>query len=198
MVILNYGVGNLRSISKALENLGVEVNITSTPNFNQIDALILPGVGAFSSCLQHIVKLKEKIIDFKNAGGFIFGICLGLQLLFTKSYEGGENFGLDLIQGDVIRLPETRKLPHIGWNSIKITKNHQLLDGIIDESFFYFVHSYYANPVDNRVVYGNVNYGIKFPAIIIEKNIIATQFHPEKSSKNGVNLLRNYVNIVQR
>ncbi|MEM4245830.1 MAG: imidazole glycerol phosphate synthase subunit HisH [Candidatus Bathyarchaeia archaeon] len=197
MAILNYGVGNLRSISKGLENAGACVEVTHSPDFGSLDGLILPGVGAFKAALAHINRYRDEITSFSQ-DRLIMGVCLGLQLLFTRSFEGGLNPGLNLIHGDVIMLPRTVKLPHIGWNTVRIIGFDQILEGIKDEDYFYFVHSYYGKPVDGKVILATSDHGTEFPAIIRHGNIYATQFHPEKSGEAGLKMLRNLVSIAKR
>jgi|YelNatPaOPRAMG01_1025707.scaffolds.fasta_scaffold01195_6 glutamine amidotransferase len=199
IVILNYGVGNLKSVSKALENLKATVKITSKEEeVKKADALILPGVGAFKKAREKLEGLEETIKKLVNSGKPILGICLGLQLFFTKSFEGGVFPGLNLIKGNVIKLPEVVKLPHIGWNSIKIVKENEILNGVEDGSFLYFVHSYVVKPEEPEVVLSTTDYGITFPSIVAKNNIYGVQFHPEKSSKNGLKILENFVNLIKR
>ncbi len=199
IVILNYGVGNLKSVSKALENLKATVKITSKEGeIKKADALILPGVGAFKKAREKLEGLEETIKKLVDSGKPILGICLGLQLFFTKSFEGGIFPGLNLIKGNVIKLPEVVKLPHIGWNSIKIVKENEILNGVENGSFLYFVHSYVVKPEEPEVVLSTTDYGITFPSIIAKNNIYGVQFHPEKSSKNGLKILENFVNLVKR
>ena len=128
----------------------------------------------------------------------ILGICLGLQLLFTKSNEGGLIKGLDFISGQVIKLPESEKIPQMGWNTINFKTSHPLLDGVENASYVYFVHSFYPKPKNPKVVITTTNYGIKFASMVAKKNLFATQFHPEKSSKTGLNILKNFVKISKR
>ncbi|MBS7655105.1 imidazole glycerol phosphate synthase subunit HisH [Candidatus Bathyarchaeota archaeon] len=199
IIILNYGVGNLRSVSKALENCKATVKITSgLKDVKEADAIVLPGVGAFKEARKKIKGLEYVIKDFVNSGKFTLGICLGLQLLFTKSFEGGVISGLNLLKGNIVKLPETVKLPHIGWNTIKIIKDDDILNGVKDEAFMYFVHSYIAKPEDFKIVLSTTNYGVVFPSIIAKNNIYATQFHPEKSGDNGLKILENFVYLIKR
>jgi len=162
------------------------------------DAMILPGVGAFGEALKHLAPLKDTIMEHARAGGAIFGICLGLQLLFTRSFEGGTFDGLNLIKGDVVRLPDGVKQPHIGWNQIDVVKADPLLDGLPKDPFAYFVHSYYARPEGDEETIAVAEYGVKFPAIFREENIFATQFHPEKSGSVGRAILDNLVKELRR
>lgn len=198
--ILNYGVGNLRSISKALEKVGVEPKITSSPeDVMASDALILPGVGAFKGALRKVKKLQTCLMAFIESERPVLGICLGLQLLFTRSFEGGLNRGLGLISGDVVKLPNTVKIPHIGWNDVKIWRSDELLEGLRDGCYMYFVHSYVAQLEDEEddVLLATTEYGVQFPSVVKKRNVYGTQFHPEKSGRNGLKLLENFARLAR-
>lgn len=196
---MNYGVGNLRSISKGLEKSGAQVQITHNHNdLRNSDAIVLPGVGAFAPAVKNMKPITDVLTETMNNGKPILGICLGLQLLFTRSNEGGSIKGLDFIAGQVIKLPETMKTPQMGWNTIDFAMYHPLLDGVKDHSYVYFVHSYYPQPTDPDVIVTTTDYGLRFPSMIAKKNLFATQFHPEKSSKTGLMMLNNFVKIVKR
>jgi len=199
ILLINYGVGNLRSGKKGLEKAGAKVQIIDSDRpLPDGDAIVLPGVGAFAEARKNIASQIDKIKDASNSGKPIFGICLGLQLLFTKSYEGGETEGLNLIPGEVVKISSNVKLPQIGWNTIDIVKSSPLLEGVKNNSFMYFVHSYYASPYENDIAISYTEYGDRFPSIIENRNIFATQFHPEKSGKSGLIILKNFVNILKR
>ena len=142
--------------------------------------------------------IADVVAEAMKDGKPILGVCLGLQLLFTRSSEGGSVKGLDFISGDIVKLPDTVKTPQMGWNTLKIVQAHSLLEGVKDGSYVYFVHSYYPQPTDSGVVVATTEYGVRFPSIIAEKNLFATQFHPEKSSKTGLKMLKNFVRIVRR
>lgn len=196
---MNYGVGNLRSISKGLEKSGAQVQITHNHNdLRNSDAIVLPGVGAFAPAVKNMKPITDVLTETMNNGKPILGICLGLQLLFTRSNEGGSITGLDFIAGQVVKLPETMKTPQMGWNTIDFAMYHPLLDGVKDHSYVYFVHSYYPQPTDPDVIVTTTDYGLRFPSMIAKKNLFATQFHPEKSSKTGLMMLNNFVKIVKR
>jgi glutamine amidotransferase len=196
---VNYGVGNLRSISKGLEKSGTQVQITHNHNdLRNADAIVLPGVGAFAPAVKNMEPITDVLAETMNNGKPILGICLGLQLLFTLSNEGGSIKGLDFIAGQVVKLPETMKTPQMGWNTIDFAMYHPLLDGVKDHSYVYFVHSYYPQPTDPDVIVTTTDYGLRFPSMIAKKNLFATQFHPEKSSKTGLMMLNNFVKIVKR
>lgn len=197
--IIDYEMGNLYSINKGLEKAGGNVNIISKPieNFD-CDALVIPGVGAFKVAIQNILPFKKAIENFYKSGKPILGICLGLQLFFTKSYEGGLYNGLDFIRGSVIRFPENtpNPVPHMGWNTINIKRNQSpLLKGISNDCFFYFVHSYYGAPQDEKYITSTTNYIVDFPSIIEKENLHLVQFHPEKSSTKGLILLKNFIEL---
>ena len=145
-----------------------------------------------------MAPITGAVAEAMERGKPIFGVCLGLQLLFTQSSEGGSVKGLDFISGDVVKLPETVKTPQMGWNTINFAKSHPLLEGVKDHSYVYFVHSYYPQPTDPDVIVATTEYGVKFPSMVAKKNIFATQFHPEKSSKIGLTMLKNFVRIIKR
>ena len=196
---MNYGVGNLRSIRKGLEKSGAQVKITHNPTeLIASDAIVLPGVGAFAPAVKNMAPIANVIAEAMNSGKPIFGVCLGLQLLFTQSSEGGTIKGLDFISGNIVKLPETVKTPQMGWNTIDFSKAHPLLDGVKDHSYVYFVHSFYPQPTDPDTVVTTTQYGVKFASMVARKNLFATQFHPEKSSKTGLTMLKNFVKIVKR
>jgi imidazole glycerol-phosphate synthase subunit HisH len=196
VAIIDFGAGNLMSISKALEHLGTSVVVTKDEAVIQTaDAAVLPGVGAFYDAMKEIEHLKGIIRGLGDKP--LLGVCLGLQLLFSESEEGGRNPGLDILGGRVIRFQGDVKVPHMGWNTVENAGDSKLLKGIEDNSYFYFVHSYYAVPVDDGIVAGRTDYSAKFPSIVEKDNIFATQFHPEKSGTVGLKLLGNFVEIVK-
>ncbi len=199
VAVINYGVGNLRSLQRGLEKSGAEVLITNSPSdLAKSDATVLPGVGAFAEAMKNLSPLSDALLRSVRGGKPLLGICLGLQLLFTRSYEGGLKNGLNLIQGEIVKLPDTVKTPHIGWNTIQIMKPNQLVENVQNNSFMYFVHTYFPQPSEQRGVVAYTEYGVKFPSIIAKENLFATQFHPEKSSKAGLTILKNFVKIVKR
>ena len=198
IAIVDYGMGNLRSVSKALEASGATVTVTQECRaIEKASKLILPGVGAFDDARQNLEKLGliEPILKAIRGGTPFLGLCLGLQLLFSVSEEWGEHAGFDLVPGRVRRFPASGlKVPHIGWNRVTFEKRDcPLLKGIADGSYFYFVHSYYVDPLDGSVVAARSSYGIPFTSVLWRENLFATQFHPEKSQSLGLQLLRNFV-----
>ena len=196
---MNYGVGNLRSIRKGLEKSGAQVKVTHNPNdLRSADAIVLPGVGAFAPAVKNMEPITDVVAEAMNDGTPILGVCLGLQLLFTRSSEGGSIKGLNFICGEVVKLPESVKTPQMGWNTINFARSHPLLDGVKDHSYVYFVHSYYPQPTDQAVIVTTTEYGVSFASMVAKKNLFATQFHPEKSSKTGLMMLKNFVRIVKR
>lgn len=195
--VIDYGVGNLRSITRGLERAGATVKLTrSIEDVSEAEAVVLPGVGAFRDALENLEPLKERLLQEVKGGKPLLGICLGLQLLFEESAEGGHAKGLALIKGRVVRLPSNVKVPHIGWNTIEVRKECPLLSGV-GNAYLYFVHSYYAVPEEEGVVAATTRYGVEFPSVIWKENIFATQFHPEKSGEVGLRILRNFVRTVK-
>ena len=197
-VIFDYGVGNLLSLKTALEKAGLEASIgTSAKELATADAIALPGVGAFTPAASKLNSVKETIDTKIQSGTPLIGICLGLQLFFEKSEEGPGN-GLSLFKGKNVRLPNTVKVPHMGWNTLNIVKQNELFDGIAEDSFVYFVHSLYPVPLDTNIVCTQTEYGTKFTSAIVSKNIYGTQFHPEKSGDLGLKILKNFAKVVVR
>ena len=197
--IVNYGVGNLRSVKRGLEKSGAKVLITRNPkDLSESDAIVLPGVGAFAAAFKNLAPLSGVVKQSLEDGKPIFGICLGLQLLFTRSSEGGSTDGLDLISGDIVKLPDIVKIPQMGWNTVDIVQSHPLLEGVQNNSYAYFVHTYVPQPSEQKVIVATTEYGVRFPSVIAKQNLFATQFHPEKSGKTGLTILKNFVKIVKR
>jgi len=200
--IIDYGMGNLRSVQKAFEKLGVVAEITSDPDkVLRADKVVLPGVGAFGACMANMRKLSmdEVVKEVIAQGKPFLGICLGLQMLFDVGEEMGEWPGLGILPGrvlpfrDVIKDP-TLKVPHMGWNSLKLRPS-RLFEGIEDGAFVYFVHSYYPAPTDESVISAESDYGLTFCAAVQKDNLYATQFHPEKSGAVGLKMLENFANL---
>ena len=196
ITIVDYQMGNLRSVQKGIERIGGEARISSDPDeIANAEKLILPGVGAFGDAMTEINRrsLADPIRQFVDSGQPFLGICLGLQLLFERGYEHGEHQGLGILKGDVVRfeLPDTMIVPHMGWNTVtRSDANHnQIVTQIDDGTHFYFVHSYYVRPADEKVVALTCDYGGEFCAAVCRDNLFATQFHPEKSQADGLKLL---------
>ncbi|MGZ7049487.1 MAG: imidazole glycerol phosphate synthase subunit HisH [Methanobacterium sp.] len=196
IVIINYGSGNLKSIRNGFSKIGKEAIISDDIyEMEKSDALILPGVGAFGNAMNQLQKYKDLILGHIDSGKPFLGVCLGQQVLFTKSEEDEGIKGLDVLKGDVLRLPEGLKIPHMGWNDLKI-KNECILFKDIGNEYMYFVHSYYVKPEDENIIAATTNYGVDIPAAICKDNVFATQFHPEKSGAKGLNILKNFVNYI--
>ncbi len=203
--IIDYGMGNLFSVSKALERLGVEYFISDQPNeLKRAQGLILPGVGSFKDAMDLI---REKELDifihqYVNDGGCLLGICLGMQLLFDDSQENGFSTGLSLLPGSIVRFSgktndgSEYKVPHMGWNKLKFHQDVPILKDC-EEDYAYFVHSYYLNSMDEDVIIASADYYERVPAIVGKENVIGMQFHPEKSSELGMHLLKNYLQLVE-
>ncbi len=197
-VIFDYGAGNLLSLKVALEKAGLDVNIGSTPQeLKDADAIALPGVGNFSAAAKKLDVVREEVHDAVALGVPILGICLGLQLFFTRSEEGQGN-GLGLFEGMSVWLQNKVKVPHMGWNTLRIIRENTLFDGVKDESYVYFVHSLYPLPEDKGLVVTQTDYGTTFPSTIAGKNVFGTQFHPEKSSDVGLKILKNFARLVKK
>ena len=197
--VVNYGVGNLRSVKRGLEKSGAEVLITSKPrDILDSDAIVFPGVGAFSAAVKNLTALTSTVIQSVEEGKPLLGICLGLQLLFTHSSEGGFTEGLDLISGEIVKLPNSVKIPQMGWNTVNVVSSHSMLEGISDPFYAYFVHTYYPRPSRKEVIVATTDHGVRFPSIVAKNNLFATQFHPEKSGKEGLKILKNFVKKVKR
>jgi glutamine amidotransferase len=202
IAVVDYGMGNLRSVHKALEKVGFTARVTSNPQqIRDASSIVLPGVGAFKDCILNLEKLNliEPILQSVRSGKPFLGICLGLQVLFSESEEFGKTPGLDVIKGRVVHFsqddssPVNRlKIPHMGWNSLSLKKTIPIFDKIEDGSFFYFVHSYYVAPDNTAVTATTTRYGIEFTSSIQKDNIFACQFHPEKSQQVGLQLLKNF------
>jgi glutamine amidotransferase len=197
VVVFDYGAGNLFNITLALrsQGLGTEV-VDSIPQASEFDGLVLPGVGNFRPAISRLRQYRDRIAEVAKQGKPVLGICLGMQLLFESSEEGPAE-GLGLVKGDVVRLPDSVKIPHMGWNRLNVTKPNGVLEGIGDGSWCYFVHSYYPH-ADESIVAARTEYGVFFPSVIEAEGLIGTQFHPEKSGKTGFALLRNFARILRR
>jgi len=196
ITIIDYGSGNLRSISNGISKVGHGSVITNDPEkIANAKFLVLPGVGAYGAIIKNISPCKKIIIEHIHDDKPFLGVCLGLQVLLSYSEETPNIEGLDIFKGNVKKFKNVGKIPHMGWNQLKISNDHcPILKGI-DKQFFYFVHSYYADPADDSVVAGTSKYGTDFTAVLHENNLFATQFHPEKSGIQGLKLLKNFVSL---
>ena len=195
-VIFDYGVGNLLSLKTALEKAGLTASIgTNAKDLAQADAIALPGVGSFSAASGKLDAVKETLQTKINEGIPLLGICLGLQLFFETSQEG-PGTGLALFKGKNMQLPNTVKVPHMGWNTLNIEKPNELFEGIAEDTYVYFVHSLYPVPKDKSIVCTKTEYGTTFTSAVASKNIYGTQFHPEKSGDIGLKILKNFVKTV--
>ena len=198
IVIVDYGAGNLRSVINALRTLGHEPEVSANPRQIALSrAVILPGVGAGGPAMEELDKLNlsdtlRRRVQQKLP---LLGVCLGLQLLMSATEEGGLVPCLDIMPGLVKKLPEEGKIPHMGWNQVKQARPHPIFEGIPDNSNFYFVHSYYAEPEDESAVVGKTDYGVTFCSVLAKDNLIATQFHPEKSGAMGLKFYDNFIKL---
>jgi len=202
IAIIDYNMGNLASVQNAFAKLGSDTVVESNPaKFKEYDKLILPGVGAFGDAMEHLKErdMVDAIRDFATSGKPMLGICLGMQLLFESSEEFGDNEGLGLIKGKVVKFDTTKfeeplKVPHMGWNRM-FTKEHPLFKGLDDEHYLYFVHTYHVVCDDAEDIIGETYYGYKFTSAVAHNNIMGIQPHPEKSHKNGLQILENFINL---
>ena len=219
VAIVDYGLGNLRSVTRGLERAGAAVEITDDPDaFAAADGVVLPGVGAFREGVENAAPIREELLRVAESDTPLFGICLGMQMLLTTSEEGTEGDtavqGLDLIPGTNVRFAEGQKVPHMGWNRLSVSREHPLVDGVdgggselhradgssggsVDGGYAYFVHSYYAVPDDESATVATTDYEIDFSAIVADESgtVFGTQFHPEKSGETGLRILRNFVDL---
>ncbi|ABL00653.1 imidazole glycerol phosphate synthase subunit HisH [Pelobacter propionicus] len=202
IAIIDYGMGNLRSVQKGFERVGVEAVVTDDPRLIlEADKIVLPGVGAFRDCMRNLEQagFVEPILKVISDGRPFLGICVGMQLLFSDSSEFGLYAGLNVIPGHVLRFPEGMreggellKVPHMGWNQLNIRRRPPAFEGIEEGTNVYFVHSYYVKPDDDGVVATTTGYGSEFCSAVWKDNIVATQFHPEKSQHAGLSILKNF------
>ncbi|HDN65937.1 MAG TPA: imidazole glycerol phosphate synthase subunit HisH [Methanosarcinales archaeon] len=202
IAIIDYGMGNLRSIHNALDKVGGNPVIVSDNNAllkADADAVVIPGVGSFGDAMRNLIPFSDRLFDLADSGTPLLGICIGMQVLFDRSEES-DAAGFGILAGDVTRLPDGVKIPQMGWNELTIHRNNRdsdMLAGINDGDFFYFVHSYYCVPEDKRVIAATTDYGVDMAAVVEKDNIHAVQFHPEKSSKKGLLILKNFVEMIK-
>ncbi|MFB6113435.1 MAG: imidazole glycerol phosphate synthase subunit HisH [Halodesulfurarchaeum sp.] len=203
VLVVDYGLGNLRSVTRGLERAGADVTISDDPAMvPDADGIVLPGVGAFGDGMENAGPFRDALLDAAARGVPLLGICLGMQMLLTTSEEAeragqGDAEGLDLIPGRNVRFTGDRKVPHMGWNRLDIERDHPLVEGV-DGEYAYFVHSYYADPEDRDAVVASTDYGVTFASVVAndDGNVFGTQFHPEKSGDVGLRILGNFVDIV--
>jgi len=195
VAIIDYGVGNLRSVEKAFAATGCAAAISSDKQvLRQAERLVLPGVGAFGACMNALTQrgfdglMRERVAS----GTPLLGVCVGMQMLFEESEEFGTTLGLGLLRGRVRRFSDDLLAPQVGWNQIRQRIPHPLFDGIEDSAFFYFVHSYYCEPVEGEVILGETDYGVTYASVVAHENLCGVQFHPEKSQAAGLRLLSNF------
>jgi len=200
LAVVDYGAGNLRSVTNALTRLGCQPTVTSDPkDILSADSVVFPGVGAAADTMRHLARsgLDNAIRTVIREGRPLLAVCLGMQVLLSVSEENGLSECLGVIPGRVKRLPADLKVPHMGWNQVRQLTAHPIFEGIPDESDFYFVHSYYAELEDLGLVAGTTDYGIPICSVIIRDNLVATQFHPEKSGESGLRLYENFLKMAE-
>ena len=199
VVIVDYGAGNLRSVARAVAHAGVEPRVTAVAaEVARAKALIVPGVGAAEDTMANLRRagLVEPILDYIASERPFLGVCMGQQALFEVSEEGGEHPCLGVLPGRIVRFPRGMTVPHMGWNTVEMRSAHPVFEGIPDGSYFYFVHSYHPAPTDDAVVLGETEYeGVRFASVVGRGNVVATQFHPEKSGRAGLRLYANFLRL---
>jgi imidazole glycerol-phosphate synthase subunit HisH len=199
ITIIDYGVGNLRSVQKGFEHVGLKAEIVDNPEaVVNAPAVVLPGVGAFRDAMESLKKtgMDQAVQEVVKKGTPLLGICLGLQLLFDSSEEFGLTEGLGIIPGKVVKFDERLKIPHMGWNEMEIVNPNPIIKGIPNGSAFYFVHSYYCLPDNTKDIVTATEYGIKYTSIAAKDNVFGIQFHPEKSSSLGLQILKNFGELI--
>jgi len=195
VAIIDYGIGNLRSVEKAFTSQGIPAVVTRDERIlRNAEKLVLLGVGAFGYAMESLQKLgfDRLVLEAADAGKPLLGLCVGLQMMFEEGHEFGVHRGLGLLPGKVVRFTENVRIPHVGWNQVAFKQTHPLFSGLPDQSFFYFVHSYFADPEDASCVMGETEYQRRFASICGRGNIVGVQFHPEKSQSSGLKLLKNF------
>ncbi len=201
VIIIDYGVGNFRNVQKAFQAIGADAEITdSVEAVSSAKTLVLPGVGAFGDAMNNLYErgLHQPVLDAVRAGKPLFGICVGMQLLFDQSEEMGQHRGLGILPGKVVRFPQGLTVPHMGWNQIEPERPHPLLNDIDKGDFAYFAHSYYVVSKDPDNIVAQTNYGRPYPSIVGRDNVCAIQFHPEKSQQVGMQILKNFVEFAEK
>ena len=200
IAIIDYGVGNLRSVEKAFTVTGCEAIVTaSARELQRAERLVLPGVGAFAACMKALTEcgFDHLVRERVKEGTPLMGVCVGMQLLFEESDEFGRTAGLGLLKGRVRHFGDDLVVPHVGWNQVRRRATHKLFEGIADQSFFYFVHSFYCEPKDEEAVVGETDYGLAYASVVAFENVCGVQFHPEKSQGAGLRLLQNFADVYE-
>ncbi|MBM3139370.1 MAG: imidazole glycerol phosphate synthase subunit HisH [Chloroflexi bacterium] len=199
VVIVDYGAGNLRSVERAVTHAGVRPLVTALPSaIAEARALIVPGVGAAEDTMANLRRggLDGPIKEYIASGHPFLGVCMGMQALFDLSEEGGRHECLGVLPGRIVRFPQGMTVPHMGWNTVHLEAEHPLFEGVDQDAYFYFVHSYHPRPDDEAIVIGRTAYGgVSFPSVVGRANVVATQFHPEKSGRDGLRLYANFVRL---
>jgi len=199
LAIIDYGVGNLRSVEKAFAATGCKAIVTDNEHvLRTAERLVLPGVGAFGSCMNELsARGFDHLVRRRVAEGTpLLGVCVGMQMLFEESEEFGAHAGLGLLRGRVRRFPNALLVPQVGWNQLQPRRSHSLLANVAGGAFFYFVHSYYCDASDSDVVLAETQYGMSYPSVVAQRNVCGVQFHPEKSQAAGLRLLRNFASSI--
>jgi glutamine amidotransferase len=200
LAIIDYGVGNLRSVEKAFAATGCDAIVSGDERtLRGADRLVLPGVGAFAACMKALRErgLDRLVLERAGEGTPLLGVCVGMQMLFEESNEFGSTPGLGLLKGRVLRFGNNLVVPHVGWNRIHPKREHALFDGVEDRPFCYFVHSFYCQPRDEAVVVGETEYGQRYASVVAQGNICGVQFHPEKSQDVGLRMLKNFISVIR-
>ena len=200
IAIIDHGMGNMYSIYNGLKKVYDNPMLITADNITDMasaEGVIVPGVGAFDDCIRNLEPFSEVLTEVVKSGVPVLGICIGMQILFKASEEGKEK-GLGLIPGKVVRLPADVRVPHIGWNNLHLQRHSELLDGITNADYFYFVHSYYCVSRDEDATVASVEYGVELAAVVNKENVYGVQFHPEKSSKKGLRVLSNFVRVCSK
>ncbi|MCK5225250.1 MAG: imidazole glycerol phosphate synthase subunit HisH [Planctomycetes bacterium] len=199
IVIIDYNVGNVKSVCNAFEHIGCDAELSCSPEvIKSADGIVLPGVAAFGYAVNALGSIAELIKKLTLEGKPLLGICVGFQMLFDKSCEYGEHSGLGLISGNVVPIPSEQIIPHMGWNLVKPSKDMDLFNGLGKEKHFYFAHSFYADVADESAKIAYTDYGFNLPASVQKANIYGTQFHPEKSGEAGLAVLKNFAKICEK
>jgi glutamine amidotransferase len=198
LVVIDYNVGNVKSVCNAFGHIGCDVKLSCEPkDIDSAAGIVLPGVAAFGYAMSALGPLAELIKKVARTGKPLLGICVGFQMLFEKSSEYGRHNGLGLVSGSVVPIPSAQIVPHMGWNLVNLSENMDLFAGLGNEKHFYFAHSFYADVADNKAKVAFTDYGFDLPASVQKANIYGTQFHPEKSSRAGLKVLKNFAQICE-